>query len=216
MAACDRALNIHEYRKAGAAWHRPCYINLVATIQERMTMQSLSSILTPAASAARHLAHALATARTDFTTQASKTRRHVAGELDHARDDVGEATTRLSEVLDDTVAAIREASASYRDDARRIYEKRGSKHPHVSVMRRHPYLATGAAFGLGYLALRAWWAKRAMRSAPASATVKHTKKAAADASPKQPRGRRARPAKSTVPRQQANGVGKTEAPKITH
>lgn len=180
-------------------------------------MQSLSSILAPAASAARHLAQAMATARADFATQANRTRRRVAGELDHARDDVGEATMRLSEVLNDTVAAIGEASAAYRDDARRIYENRSGKHRDVSALRRHPYLIAGAAFGVGYLVLGAWRARRAKRAESAPVAVERGRKTAGDAAaPKRPRPRRARPGKSTAPRNEANGAGDMEARTTAH
>ena len=119
-------------------------------------MQSLSSILAPTASAARHLAQALTTARSDFATQANKTRRHVAGDLGQARDEVGEAAAQLSEVLGDAVSAIRQVSATYLEDAHRIQDKRSErKLRSASTIRRHPYLATSIALGLSFFALRA-------------------------------------------------------------
>jgi hypothetical protein len=177
-------------------------------------MQSLTSILAPTASAARHLGQALATARTDFTTQANRTRRRVAGEIDHARDDVGEAATRLGEVLGDAVAAIQEASATYREDARRFYEKRGGDNSRaVAAMRRHPYVTASIVVGLGYFVLRAWRARRA-RHAESAKAGEREEKISDDALPAAPRARRVR-SQSSTPRKTANGADAAEAQSAT-
>ena len=133
-----------------------------------MNMQSLYSIFSPAASASRHLAHAASTARADFATQANRTQRRVARDLDQARADASEATMRLNDVLDSALSAIRDAAAMYSDDALRRYAKhRGKKIVEASVVRRHPYLIAGSVLGISYVALRVWrtkWAQRAESS----------------------------------------------------
>ena len=180
-------------------------------------MRSFYSILTPAASAARHLAQALSTARSDFATQANKTHRRMAGDLDHARDDVGEAATRLSEVLDDALAAVRETAMPYREEARRFYEQhRGKKVEDVSRSNRHSILLAGSVLGIGYVVLRVWRKRRAQRAKPLPRSAKAAAPVSKAAARKRPAKRRSPSATRSSPPKDANGTSGPEPRTTTH
>ena len=143
-------------------------------------MESSSSLLVPLTRAARNFA---ASAQRAFAGPAQALGEQ-ADELPQASKDLARAATQFLDATQETMRVARATAKPYQSQAARALAntqdrlhtlgqtfdsriRRLGPGRRDNVITRHPFAATFVAFGIGYIAWRQWWRRRANGAARA-------------------------------------------------